>query len=1142
MDGQSRDTPLQATSTDPRNPPAAPRQCILVLGMHRSGTSALTRVLSLMGATLPKNILGANESNEKGHWEPARLIEYHDQFLAELGSSWDDWRPLGLDGLPGTRRNQVLSDIQRILAIEYDDSPLIVLKEPRICRFAPLFLEALDEAGFETRVILPIRNPLEVAASLEKRTGLWSAERSRTYAILLWLRHVLDAEAATRNRPRAFVSYNDLLNDWRSTLEALTRRLAITWPKTGDEIAPSVQSFLSIDDRRNRSSVDEVLLNPDFRHWTASAFEALLSLEQDSTRQDSLTCLDRIRSELDHATPIIARLYEDFKARHHSLLAEHEKSDADRRALGAALALNEAEVSRLLAEKAEVEARAAEAQMQQAAETHRFKVALDMREAELARHLADKEQAEIRAAESLKQQDAERQHHKDSVNRHEAEIARLLAQKIEAEGRAVETQKELEEERELRNSVTGKLEAEITRLIERQREAESAAAEANRQHMLSRAELSRFGRLGLRTTIRRAVEARDKILGIPINLTPQNELILNSDENGVRAWSMTGSDPQFILDRGTDAPFTPGRYILFCRSDTSSFDRPELYIDSGLGYNATEVIPLNPKPYGHDGWSVTFSLPKGALSLRLDPSCTPGHITISKVKLLKLSRTSYYYDLSKYVFQDHPKAVLKRSRQIFLKGLSIFLESGYKGLTARLREYEEARRQSIATTNTASIAKAFLGDKPRGPSMADRIVEKNLKPHYDRTPEWSATDRPPPAIIERHYGPNKIVFVANGTIISNSGGHVKNFAEQLSHQGNMVYVVAKNAKVECIQGVNYIGRDVVLDRHNDNHEIWRRFDGRTIIHTWTPRTDCIELTHLLAERLLAPYVVHMEDNEDLLTAEHLGLNPSQFLQQPALAFNDTPTSLSHPLNFRTFIASSIGVTVIVDKLAEFVPDNVPVCLLEPGVNTRKFMPFPGRTHRTRLLHSFRVPDNATIFAYNGNMHPANKREIFSLYTALLILRRRNHNVHLLRTGTDYCNGIDLSFGKLKGAAIELGFVEEERMLEILQCADFFVQPGRGNAFNDYRFPSKLPEFLSLGRPVLLPRSNLGRRLVHKEEAIIMERGDGVEIADCAELIMADAALREKIGKAGRRFAESNLDWGRNARGLNHFYNFILDRN
>lgn len=356
MDGPAQASPPRAAAAEASDGPQAPRQCILVLGMHRSGTSALTRVLSLMGAALPKNILGANESNEKGHWEPARLIEYHDQLLAELGSSWDDWRPLGLDGLPATRRNQFLSDIQGILATEYDDSPLIVLKEPRICRFAPLFLEALDEAGFETRVILPIRNPLEVAASLEKRTGLWSAERSRTYAILLWLRHVLDAEAATRNRPRTFVSYNDLLDDWRSTLEALTRRLAITWPKTGDEIAPSVQSFLTIDGRRNRSSVDEVLLNPDFRHWTASAFEALLSLEQDSTKKDSLATLDRIRSELNHATPVIARLYEDFKARHHALLAEHEMAAA-----------------RLLAEKAEAETRASEAQRQQAAEGEAIK-------------------------------------------------------------------------------------------------------------------------------------------------------------------------------------------------------------------------------------------------------------------------------------------------------------------------------------------------------------------------------------------------------------------------------------------------------------------------------------------------------------------------------------------------------------------------------------------------------------------------------------------------------------------------------------------------------------------------------------------------------------------------------------------------
>src|SRR6266851_10203332 len=88
------------TSDDNRAKNCGARQAILVLGMHRSGTSALTRALSLLGAALPKRVARATASNEAGHWEPERLVHLHDEMLGEAGQRWDDWRafdpsPLG---------------------------------------------------------------------------------------------------------------------------------------------------------------------------------------------------------------------------------------------------------------------------------------------------------------------------------------------------------------------------------------------------------------------------------------------------------------------------------------------------------------------------------------------------------------------------------------------------------------------------------------------------------------------------------------------------------------------------------------------------------------------------------------------------------------------------------------------------------------------------------------------------------------------------------------------------------------------------------------------------------------------------------------------------------------------------------------
>src|SRR5215207_5783818 len=112
------------------------RVALLVLGMHRSGTSAVARMLSLLGAALPEHVIGAARGNESGHWEPERLVKLHEEMLAEAGSHWDDWRRFEPTALGPERLSHYRSTIAQLIAEEYDDAPLFVLKDPRLCRFA----------------------------------------------------------------------------------------------------------------------------------------------------------------------------------------------------------------------------------------------------------------------------------------------------------------------------------------------------------------------------------------------------------------------------------------------------------------------------------------------------------------------------------------------------------------------------------------------------------------------------------------------------------------------------------------------------------------------------------------------------------------------------------------------------------------------------------------------------------------------------------------------------------------------------------------------------------------------------------------------------------------------------------------------
>src|SRR3954467_12423515 len=115
------------------------RRAILVLGMHRSGTSALSGVACSLGGSAPNNLLPANFANPSGYWESWPLVQAHDELLASADSSWDDWRELDPRWYVSDAAQRSRIRLQETIRSEYDHNPLFVVKDPRICRFLPLF-------------------------------------------------------------------------------------------------------------------------------------------------------------------------------------------------------------------------------------------------------------------------------------------------------------------------------------------------------------------------------------------------------------------------------------------------------------------------------------------------------------------------------------------------------------------------------------------------------------------------------------------------------------------------------------------------------------------------------------------------------------------------------------------------------------------------------------------------------------------------------------------------------------------------------------------------------------------------------------------------------------------------------------------
>ncbi|MCF8719361.1 glycosyltransferase [Nitrospina gracilis] len=270
---------------------------VLVVGMHRSGTSALTRTLNLLGCDLPRT-----PSNDPEHWESKVIMALNDAILESGGSFWHDWERFN----PGWR-DSPLVDVFRArardaLLREFGDSPLFVLKDPRICRLLGFWLETVQEMKITPVVVSPIRNPLEVAASLEVRDGI-----PPSISKLLWLRHVLDAEAASRGHRRIFLRYDDLLVEWQTVTQRLGRRLGLSWPKSSTLTEMQIEEYLSPARRHHWKKDENILKNPGLPGWVRSTYQILIRWARDEVWKSDTGDLDEIRAAFDEASHAFSR-------------------------------------------------------------------------------------------------------------------------------------------------------------------------------------------------------------------------------------------------------------------------------------------------------------------------------------------------------------------------------------------------------------------------------------------------------------------------------------------------------------------------------------------------------------------------------------------------------------------------------------------------------------------------------------------------------------------------------------------------------------------------------------------------------------------------------------------------------------------
>jgi hypothetical protein len=270
--------------------------------MARSGTSALARVLSLSGGTLPSALVGAMPDNPRGHWEPRAANVINEKILRRLGTSGFD-PTLRLEAEGGIDAQERVAAIEQIRAYltTLPAAPLIVIKDPRITLLSGMWFEAAHLAGFDVATVIAVRHPKEVIASVAKRSGALPEISSA-----LWLKVNLLAERHTRGMPRVFVDYANLLENWHREMKRISVALGINFD-TPDEGA--IEEFLtpSLHHQRHVGPVAD-LFGAD---WISSVYDALSAAARDEHwDQDAL---DRVFEAYENGERDFRAVFEGFQ-------------------------------------------------------------------------------------------------------------------------------------------------------------------------------------------------------------------------------------------------------------------------------------------------------------------------------------------------------------------------------------------------------------------------------------------------------------------------------------------------------------------------------------------------------------------------------------------------------------------------------------------------------------------------------------------------------------------------------------------------------------------------------------------------------------------------------------------------------------
>ncbi|MGD9897421.1 MAG: sulfotransferase family protein [Candidatus Methylacidiphilaceae bacterium] len=306
-------------------------RAILILGMHRCGTSALARCLGFLGAELGSELVAPAVDNPTGFWEDRRLLAINQRLTELLGEEGDRWwehsTPPEIP-LASPRVRPLLSEALGEIQGRFGSSGWWAFKDPRTLRAYPFWEAALQEAGVGIEQVIAVRHPLACAESLTQRNQLPEGR-----SLLLWTSQYLAHWPRIAARPFAAVDYDLLLEEPERELRRLSDHLGLRWRR---EVAEEARGFLRPELRHARFRLRDLQAKPNVPPLVVETFEALEDLSVDHERKSASLRMQALHAEFLRAVPLLRALDSEWirTERSEQVLSAERRNTSDQEEAG----------------------------------------------------------------------------------------------------------------------------------------------------------------------------------------------------------------------------------------------------------------------------------------------------------------------------------------------------------------------------------------------------------------------------------------------------------------------------------------------------------------------------------------------------------------------------------------------------------------------------------------------------------------------------------------------------------------------------------------------------------------------------------------------------------------------------------------